>query len=320
MEQITPDQKLVVRYLLGQLPEEEQQRLEERAFSDQEYLRNVLAVERDLIDEYVRGELSAVERQQFEKLFLASPERRRKVEFARALTSLVSEAPQPEKAGRPAEPEASRLESLVAFLRGSNPILQYSLAAASLFFVIGGLWLITGNLRMREQIAGLEAERRERQERLEALENQVAGALARGDELAAQLRQERSRESARQLQRERSEGRPTVFSLALLPGLPRGAADRPTLVLPRSARLARLDVGLEPGDEYGRFRAELRTRDGREIFIQNNLKARRAGQTVTMDMPATILDPGEYELALKGVTAQGTVEEIGYYYFTVIRR
>ncbi|QQS48406.1 MAG: hypothetical protein IPM66_07145 [Acidobacteriota bacterium] len=320
MEQITPDEKLVVRYLLGQLPEEEQQRLEERAFTDQEYLRNVLAVERDLIDEYVRGELSAVERQQFEKLFLASPERRRKVEFARALTSLVSEAPQPEKAGRPAEPGASWLDSLVAFLLGSNPALKISLAAASLFFVIGGLWLITGNLRMRAQIAGLEAERRERQERLEALENQVAGALARGDELAAQLRQERSRESARQLQREQSESRPTVFSLALLPGLSRGAADRPTLVLSRSARLARLDVGLEPGDEYDRFRAELRTRDGQEIFTQNNLKVRRAGQTVTLDLPAAILDPGEYELALKGVTAQGTVEEIGYYYFTVIRK
>ena len=80
---------LLVRYLLGDLPEEEQVKIEDRAFQDREYLQDILAVENDLIDEYVRGELSDSERRQFEGRFLASAERRRKVEFARALTALA---------------------------------------------------------------------------------------------------------------------------------------------------------------------------------------------------------------------------------------
>src|SRR5262245_46756820 len=131
MEQTSPDENLVVRYLLGQLPEEEQLRLEERAFSDQEYLQNVLAVERDLIDEYVRGELSGSERRQFEKLFLASPERRRKVEFARALTNVVSESPATESLARPAIDHAPIpwRDFLLAWLRGQRMAMKFSLAA-----------------------------------------------------------------------------------------------------------------------------------------------------------------------------------------------
>ena len=90
MERESVDETLLVRYLLGGLPEDEQVRVEERAFSDREYLGIIEAVEADLIDAYVRGELSASDRQQFERRFLASRERRTKVEFARALAEVAT--------------------------------------------------------------------------------------------------------------------------------------------------------------------------------------------------------------------------------------
>ena len=59
-----PDSEdLLVCYLLGALPEEEQVEIEERAFRDQQYLQNIQAVESELIDAYVRGELTLGERQ-----------------------------------------------------------------------------------------------------------------------------------------------------------------------------------------------------------------------------------------------------------------
>ena len=76
---------LLVRYLLGDLPEEEQVEIEELAFRDQQFMQTIQAVESDLIDEYVRGGLSDRERRQFEARFFASAERRRKVGFAKAL-------------------------------------------------------------------------------------------------------------------------------------------------------------------------------------------------------------------------------------------
>jgi hypothetical protein len=38
-----------------------------------------------------------------------------------------------------------------------------------------------------------------------------------------------------------------------------------------------------------------------------------------MDVPASALPPGEYELALKGLTG-GAAQDIGYYYFGVERK
>jgi hypothetical protein len=82
---------LIVWYLLGDLPEEMQSAIEDRAFQDRQYLQRILAAEADLIDEYARGELSDCARRQFESRFLASAERRRKVEFAKALVRVTPE-------------------------------------------------------------------------------------------------------------------------------------------------------------------------------------------------------------------------------------
>ena len=53
------NETLIAQYLLGELPEEQQIEIEDRAFADKKYLASITAVENDLIDEYVRNELSA---------------------------------------------------------------------------------------------------------------------------------------------------------------------------------------------------------------------------------------------------------------------
>src|SRR5512133_3197358 len=85
------NEALIARYLLGELPEEQQVEIEDRAFADKKYLASITSVENDLIDEYVRNELSGADRQRFKKRFLASAERRKRVEFARVLTGVISE-------------------------------------------------------------------------------------------------------------------------------------------------------------------------------------------------------------------------------------
>src|SRR5215510_49934 len=105
METKSTNGELIARYLLGDMPEEEQARLEDRAFSDRDYMRNIVDVESDLIDEYVRGGLSDSERLRFERRFLVSAERQRKVEFARALANVIP---------KPATEDASRTATLPA--------------------------------------------------------------------------------------------------------------------------------------------------------------------------------------------------------------
>lgn len=60
----------------------------------------------------------------------------------------------------------------------------------------------------------------------------------------------------------------------------------------------------------------------RSSWGQDGLRASPAsvGQAILVDVPAKVLPPGDYELALTGAMATGEVEAIGDYYFTIVRR
>jgi hypothetical protein len=74
------------RYLLGALTLEAREGVEARLFSDDAiFWEHLCLVEDELIDDYVANELQPEDRATFERWFLSTEERRRKVEFARAL-------------------------------------------------------------------------------------------------------------------------------------------------------------------------------------------------------------------------------------------
>ena len=320
-------EELIVRYLLGDLPEETLTEIEDRAFSNPRYLQEILAVENDLIDEYVRGELSDVRRRLFESRFLASAERRRKVEFAKSMASVFSETAvfRKEKAHDVARAQAGTWGSFATFIRGLSPAARLSFATAALLLVLGGLWAVTEAIRLRAQVAELRAKQ-------QALSNQLADERERADRLSSRLQneqqqRERSQELISELEREREQSaskpvQPTVLSLVLPPDIARAGAARPKLNLLQSARLVRLQIGIEPGDEYKSFRVELRAQAAQQIWSQGNLTARsmRGGQSVVLNLPAKLLGAGRYELTLEGITDGGEVEPVGYYYFDVVKK
>ena len=318
------NEKLIARYLLGELPEEQQVEIEDRAFSDKEYLASITAVENDLIDEYVRGELSGAERQLFESRFLASAERRKRVEFAKALRTVVSEPVRPEKQ------DARRWswrESLYAFFSGLNPAARLALVAAAILFIAVAAWLFVETQRLRRQVNQLQAENQSGQNLQQALEAE----RKRNAELNARLDQEKQQreqtdESLRQLT-ETTEATtpappPVIASLVLLPGLSRGGDQKPSLDLSNDARLVRLQIGIDPEEQYKTFAVELRTLAGRQVWNRENLAARtrRGTRSVGLTLPATVLKSGEYELRLRGLTEGGGAEDVGFYYFNVRKR
>lgn len=314
---------LIARYLLGDLPEEQQVEIEDRAFQDKDYLASITAVENDLIDEYVRHELSETERRRFEDRFLASAERRKRVEFARALATVAPEIAVVEK------PAAiSWRDSLKAFIRGLNPAGQFALAAIMLLLVLGGAWLLTETLRLRSQFTRLQAENQARQSERQTLEQQIEAERKRNEELTARLNQEKQQreqtdESLRQLSETADSTtpapRPIIAALTLLPGVSRGGGEKPSLAMPQNARLVRLQIGIDPEDQYKSFAAELRTVAGRQIWTREHLTARtrKGARSIGLTVPATALKPGEYELKLSGQTEGGATEDVGFYYFSV---
>src|SRR5205085_1500980 len=91
--QTLKDRREIRLYLLGRLAAESlSERVEERMLTDSDYYEELLACEDDLIDEYLSGALPAEERADFESHFLSTPERVRKLRFARALHRYVADA------------------------------------------------------------------------------------------------------------------------------------------------------------------------------------------------------------------------------------
>jgi hypothetical protein len=320
------NEKLIARYLLGDLPEEQQVEIEDRAFADKEYLALVTSVENDLIDEYVRQELSETERQQFESRFLASAGRRKRVEFARALAGVPVAAAEPERVVVSQPAKWTWRDSLYAFLIGLNPAAKFATVAVMLFLTFGGVWLFAETMRLRNQLTQLQAQNQTRQNELQ---QQVEAERRRSEELNARLTQEKqqreqSDESLRQLSETGSEtpARPVIAALTLLPGLSRGGGEKSSLILAGDARLVRLQIGIDPNEPYKTFAVELRTAAGRQVWTRENLTARTRGRAraVSLTLPASALKSGDYELRLSGRQEGGESEDVGFYYFDVKKR
>lgn len=95
MSQNVMNESIARRFLLGDLPLEERERVEELAFDDPETFALMQSAQDDLIDDFVNGELSPEERERFQNYFLAQPGRRQDLRIGRALQQYLARDEQP---------------------------------------------------------------------------------------------------------------------------------------------------------------------------------------------------------------------------------
>ena len=142
------------------LTQEDIAQLEESLIEDERYLERMLLIENELIEDYLRGALSAEEAQRFNTHFLITPERQEKLRYLRALALAAPVAP-PEKVGRtaPAPAASSWWQSLLAFVRPPN-LLTGAVAATVLLLMSVGvvLWLTRQASRQEPLLAEGPAE------------------------------------------------------------------------------------------------------------------------------------------------------------------
>ena len=82
-------------YLLGTLDADRRTQFEERLLREQEVYEELIATEEGLIDEYVAGNLSALDQQQFEKHFAITAEGGQKIPFDSLLKRYADAHPAP---------------------------------------------------------------------------------------------------------------------------------------------------------------------------------------------------------------------------------
>ena len=278
----TVDDAQIVSYLLGDLDKEERTRLEERFLRDVEYRELIRAVEDDLIDDYVHGELPPHQRALFEKQFATNAKRAEKVELARALSRALG--------------ERQAVREPISFRKTSTPAsfsaYRYPLAAAAVLLIGIGIWFVMGTRPSRPEGQPPQAE----QQTPQPEQQPPIEPGNRGGQPAPQL---------------------SIATFVLPPGLVRDSAAGRTFVIPPGTQIVRLRLPLEKGDDYPAYRAELRTASGNSVWKSGSVSAQTdaSTQTVVLEVPADLLQPDRYELLFAGVN-QGVAEDIGYYYFS----
>lgn len=315
------------QYLFGELGETERDTLEERIFTDEDFSLFVDSLEKDLIDDYIRGEMDFALRQRFEKKYLTLESRREKVQTARILyEELFTEKPR-NVVGKE-NPKLPFWQSLTEIFLAPNFALAGSLAIL-LFALIGG-WLLfrnqssNNNLLVKDDNKNVEVPLptpdispiNQSSPPTNQSEVNINKPVNNGQITPTPKKSEKEKSEK---ESQPVQPQPKIFAFTLFPVVRSG--ERPTLNLPNSAETVNLQVVHDNQKEFAKYRAELRNENGvlisrREIVINEKNLTR----PVNLSVKNSSLKSGAYELTLSGVTEDEEFEEIKFYNFTVKKK
>ena len=315
----------ITRYLLGSLPGREAERLDKLSFTDDEFVDALSAVEAELVDAYVRGELTGAELEQFNTHYLASPLRRERVKFAEALRDFAEARAAAEVRGggsRPAEAggEMRGWLSGLNLLAGPRPALRWGGALAALALLAAGGWLTLDSVRLRREASQTQAARErgpgtkpEGESTVTATPEQERPGPGRTAEEA-----QRPPEQQRETPRASPPNRASVASFVLTPQV-RGAGSVAEVRVPAGTTHVMVRLELEP-NEYHAYRvALLDPSDDRNLWSSARLRPTAGGAAVVARFSAGLLKPRLYTLRVTGVSAGGAPEIVGAYTFRVVK-
>lgn len=112
-----------------------------------------------------------------------------------------------------------------------------------------------------------------------------------------------------------------VYTVALAPGHLRGVDDTQTVrvKVPAGEKEVKFLLSLTAGD-YPGYRAVLTPNGGFEKYRTDKLDVEKANneRKASLLAPSSVITPGDYQLTLYGLTAEGDFEEVEVYNFRVV--
>ena len=325
------DDQLLIRYLLGLLPEEETERFDELSIVGDDFACRLRDVENDLVDAYASGELSGETLARFQSSYLSSAEGREKVKFAETFlasrgraaaapagNAALGNAPAGNAAAaipgsthlRNGPPQRSRLFTLPRLT------LNWGLAGAACLMIAAGGYLLLERQALRSQLYRAQADRTALQQR--------------ELELQKQLDEQRPHESLAQAGRRPDTGyrsaeagtpsrAPKTVAFLLL-AQKRGTGQIAPIAVPPGIDRAVLQLQLE-FDDFPRYRAALKDPVTDQIVWRSqDLSSMPLGgnKAVSAGLPASLLKQQNYTLELTGIPVNRPAELIGSYPFRVV--
>ncbi len=305
------DEQKLRGYLTGKLPEAEQLQIETEYLSSDEAFECLEEIENDLVDEYVRGEMSALERSLFEQNYLNSPSHRQKVLLSQnLLRAATTERKYVEnKAAAPASSWWTNLFSGITFR-------QFAWAMAAVFITVlcGWLLLIPQSPTVKiQEIAKVDPT------------PQTASPTPEPQPSKSETLKPETQNPKLNDPKPDTRHLTPVFLLrgAFDINQTRGIGSKnsspdstksQTLAIEKGVEKLTLQMKLE-GESYPKYHAEIRAVDTNKAFTLTTRT--KSTKNISLTIPAARLAATDYILTLSGVTAAGEVEEINQYPFRI---
>ena len=311
-----------IRYFLGELSETEQAAVEDRFFTDADFSDRLDEVETDLIDSYVRGELSAPQSQKFNEKFLVSERRRARVKAAAALWE-KEKTPAPAVIPQTATP--TFWENLKSFF--SFPQLAYASLGILLLALVGGIalfWQPAEIVKIGNENIGIEPPARPSpaispataptRTPDEAPQNKNSQTAEPGPMPSPDKRTEAPRTSAPP---EVRQAPPVMAQFGLSSSSLRSGGNASNEInLKAGTESVYLRLKFKTEEEFEKYRIELRDDNGNTI-LSRDLKNKNA---LGIKVSARKLRRGNYKITLRGAKAKQDFEDLDFYDFSVEKK
>ncbi|MEK6334806.1 MAG: zf-HC2 domain-containing protein [Acidobacteriota bacterium] len=284
------DEHEIRRLLLGELQPEERVRIEQEFLLNPAYREEILAIENDLIDDYLDGMLSPEQQEKFKRHLASTPEQRTRIRISRLVKdNLTSGPPSPLFDSDSANDAAPVFDT--KFLRFGNPLIYLPIAAIVLIAVLLGAFEVVNVRRINNERSAAESRRLEIERELARLNREW---------------------------RAHPPSNSRVFFTTLLPIGTRGASASEQLSPPPNTEVFELRLVLT-GEVHRTYSAEIQEPALAARFTITDLMIEtvEGHKAVVLRLPYTFFKEGEFRVLLRGMTNDDKMEDIGEYVFHI---
>lgn len=275
------DDELVRRYLLGGLPGDEQEALEQRLLREDDLFELAEAMEAEVLEDYARGELTSEQKERVERYLATSPEGRLRLAVVRGLAAMP--------AGKllPFSRQAPSLE---------RPKVRVEAIAALLVLALGTALL-----------AGIYVP-------IPKFKDKLGRAFPSSTPIFAETTPTPAPTPVAT-----PAPSPVIFVATIILSNLRGGDDIQSFDIPDRPGLVELKLTLSAGDEgYPSYRVVVLNDDmGREVKTSEGLHTEGDNGHLTLRVDADQLTKGRYSLEVQGVTSEGGTEDLAFPVFEV---
>jgi hypothetical protein len=321
MRQNPSDDRLLRSYLLGELPEQEADRLEERLLADDELFDLMEALEAELLADCSRGELAPAERERVLRRLASSPQGRERLALAGSLNKVAD--------------GISQQATVVPFRsRATAPkaVFQWVAMAAGLLLVAGLSWFQLQTPQMPQKGNSPPVHTSDSQ----APEKPIAPPVPEEKQASKSTPQQPERTPETTTgpvtttekiaeQGQASTKRPDLVKAVLalsLTTLRGGEEETQELRLGLDADIAEIQLNNLAGvEEFESFHVAIRNKEKETIWEKDGLTSRQQdeGPALVLDVPAGQLASGLYEVRVQGTPAEGEPEDLAIQEFRIVR-